>query len=298
VRPRVAVIVVSFNDAGTVAQTIGSLGRQTALPEISGVILADDASRDGTVDRAAEAWQHEVPFSVSANSTNIGQWPNLNRALREAAALADWALILHADDYVESVWAEALMERIERCADDIASICTSWNVLTDNGAIEPGESGEGVVRVDGGTEAVVDTMMRGCWWKISGAALRLRAFADVGDFDARYPQSGDWEWLLRALQKGWAFEYLPRSLVNYRLHAASMSSRAMREDLEITEALSVLDRYAMLLPRETRARFLMMRMRFLARRTARAVMRADLPRVRVAARTGVRIASSARRHLL
>lgn len=292
---RITVLVLAYNDGQTIEQALDSIAAQTGIGAIDRVVLADDASSDNTVVRANTRFPAIVTW---ANGTNTGQWPNLNHALRESSARAEWVVVLHADDYAEKDWIAVLAERIEACSTDVASICCSWNVVRDGKVIERGENANSpAVRIVGGATSVADTVVRGCWWKISGAAIRMRAFEDVGDFDAAFPQSGDWEWLLRALHKGWTFEYMPLSLVNYRLHPASVSSRAMQEDLEITESLAILDRYAALLTRAQRRSFLLRRCGFVAKRAARALLRGDLHRIGVAARTGLRIARSARRHL-
>ncbi|MGQ0561624.1 MAG: glycosyltransferase family 2 protein [Gemmatimonadota bacterium] len=296
---RALVIITSYNDARTVAATIASVAAQGGIERVLEVALLDDASGDDTVAQARGAWTGPTRFTVVATPHNLGPWANLNRALEYAAAHADWAIVLHADDTAEPGWIAALLERSANCPDDVASISSSWNVLWADGSRMGGENTAGSHRrIDGGPAAVADTLMRGCWWKLSGAAIRTRAYQDAGAFDARYPQCGDWEWLLRVLDRGWAIEYIPRSLVTYRQHGATMSTRAMREDLEITDALRLLDRYAAVMARAQRGRFIARRARYLGRRIARAVYNYDIPRIRTALRTAAQVAHSARRHLL
>src|SRR5439155_4241151 len=91
------------------------------------------------------------------------------------------------------------------------------------------------------------TLMRGCWWHVSGCAIRIEAFENIGGFDANMPQLGDWEWLLRCLAAGWSVEYVPTTLIRYRQTPASVSSVSFRVDRDIRESLSIISRYSHLL---------------------------------------------------
>lgn len=297
--PRIAIIITSYNDAATIAETVASIGAQRGIERIMELALFDDASRDDSVATARAAWPADVPLLVIDTPANLGPWPNLNRALQYGATIADWIIVMHADDSVEPGWLDALITRIDACPEDVASMSSSWNMLHADGTRVPGEdSSTPYHRIEGSTEALTDTVMKGCWWKLSGAAIRGRAFQDIGDFDGVYAQCGDWEWLLRALAKGWAIEYIPRSYLNYRQHGATMSTRALRDDVEITDALRVLDRYAGSLSRGARFRFLAQRAGFLVRRFGRGVLNRDTQRMASALRTSTRVARSFGRHVL
>lgn len=55
-------------------------------------------------------------------------------------------------------------------------------------------------------------------------------------------QLGDWEWLLRCLARAWSVEYIPRTLIRYRQHEASVSTLSFRMDPDISESLEVMER--------------------------------------------------------
>ena len=120
--------------------------------------------------------------------------------------------------------------------------------------------------------------MRGCWWHISGCAIRLKAFDDVGEFDARMAALGDWEWLLRSLAHGWSVEYIPRTLIRYRQHEASVSALSFRMDHDIRDSLEIIGRHAAVLSRWDTLALHGRRMRSCARRLARAVFQLDVRR--------------------
>jgi hypothetical protein len=60
-------------------------------------------------------------------------------------------------------------------------------------------------------------------------------------------QKRDWDFLLRLLAAGWDIEYLPRTLMRYRLHKASASAFAFQTHLDIEESLQVIQKHAAVL---------------------------------------------------
>ena len=291
---RAAVVILSYNDAATIGEAVRSVALQERAPELHALVLADDGSRDDTVARA-QAAHGSLPLQVLRAERNQGQWPNLNRALHALEADVEWVLILHADDIAVAGWVDAMLTRIGSCEDDVASICSSWDMLYADGLDRTGEQHDDPVRlIRGGEEAVHDTLLSGCWWKISGAALRLSAFRKVGPFDAAVPHCGDWDWSMRALARGWSFEYLPRVYVHYRQHATTISSASLRDDVEIADAMTVIDRFGYTLSRREVVRFHTRHGYFVLRRMARGLQRRDMRRVLTSLRTWSKLG----RHLM
>jgi GT2 family glycosyltransferase len=281
-----AVIVLSHNDAAHVGEAVTSIVNQWGRARMTALVLADDASRDQTIDHARAAVADAVPLVVLQADHNLGQWENLNRAMRHAATLADWIFILHADDIAVDGWAEALLERAGVCGDDVASISTSWDMLYGDRIEHTGENAADEVRlIRGSREAVRDTLLSGCWWKISGAAVRAKAFAEVGDFDPRVPHAADWEWSLRALKNGWSFEYIPRVHTVYRQHEGTVSTSSFRDDVDIRDAVLVGERFRNALTGRERIRFYGSYTKHALRRMLRGMTRADGRRIATSLRT-------------
>jgi glycosyltransferase involved in cell wall biosynthesis len=282
---RVAVLILSYNDSATIAETVRSVVQQRRRPELAAILLADDASRDDSVARAHAA-AGDAQLHVLPTPQNFGPWPNLNRSLHYAGTLADWALILHADDIAKEGWLDALWTRIDRCGEEVATISTSWDMLFGEDVHNTGEDHDDEVRVIKGSRAAVhDTLLSGCWWKISGAAVRTRAFAQIGDFDSSVPQCADWDWTMRALDQGWSIEYIPRVHTIYRQHAATMSTAALRTDLDIRDAITVLDRFGHTLGKRELVGYHAQRGKYALRRMARGLLKGDARRVATSLRT-------------
>src|SRR3954447_17587054 len=94
---RHAILVPAHNSAATIGETLQSLLRQD-LSAIGAIYLADDASTDATVAIARTVWQSTIPLIVLTQERNLGQWKNVNAAMRQIPDQAGWVHILHSDD--------------------------------------------------------------------------------------------------------------------------------------------------------------------------------------------------------
>src|SRR5262249_46924076 len=127
----------------------------------------------------------------------------------------------------------------------VASLCCSWNSIDADGIVGPGENEARIETIRGSEEAVRDTLLRGCWWHISGCAIRRAAFLNIGDFSNLFPYCADWEWLLRALSRRWSVLYIARSFINYRQVATSVASQSFAKNIDISEAFTILKQYSL-----------------------------------------------------
>jgi glycosyltransferase involved in cell wall biosynthesis len=264
-----------------VGETLGSLIDQgQGLERVASVWVVDDCSSDDTLSLANAMWSAAVPLKVLKAEQNRGQWVNTNDAVARIQAFAEWILVLHSDDVAKRNWLDLMLERISQCDASVATICSSWDEWRPDGSVVQGEDDvlRPVETIRGNRVSVRDTLVRGCWWHISGSAIRLKAFDDIGGFDTTMPQLGDWEWLLRCLARGWSVEYVPRTLIRYRQHEASVSARSFRTDRDIRESLEIIRRHPAVLSSWDVLRLHGERIRSCLHRMARAVLRRDVPR--------------------
>jgi glycosyltransferase involved in cell wall biosynthesis len=109
----VTVIIPAYNEAGTIAETIRSIQRQTVQPR--GVIVVDDCSSDGTGDRA-----RALGATVIRPPTNTG-----SKAGAQNAALlhvrSDFTLAVDADTVLADDGIERLLAAIDN--KNVASAC-------------------------------------------------------------------------------------------------------------------------------------------------------------------------------
>lgn len=271
----IGIVIPSHNRASSIASTLKTVFDQDAgLEGIHGVYLADDCSDDATVSVACGAWGASPRLTVLRSARNLGTYGNVNNAIERLAATHDWLLFLHDDDLARSNWLASTVGRIRTCGASVATICSSWDSIRADGVVEPGEDDprRPVEVVAGGPKAVRSTLLRGCWWHFSGCAVRTRAFQAIGPFDPDLPQCADWEWLLRCLSAGWSVEYIPRTLIGYRQHHASVSTRSFQSHRDVLESLTIVDRHGAVLESWDRVRLHARLIEFLLRRSVRAAV--------------------------
>jgi glycosyltransferase involved in cell wall biosynthesis len=274
-KKRIAILVPTYNCSTTLETTLKSLqGQSCLLQYIQAVYIADDCSQDQTTKLAQAIWKAEVPLKLLKSNKNLGERGNVNRALETIGHSIDWVLILHSDDIANPNWLDLMASRIESCSDNVGSICSSWDNLMVDGSVIPGEDNldRPIEVIQGNDESLKSTLVRGCWWHISGCAIRMKTFEDIGSFNVVLPQLGDWEWLLRCLHHGWAVEYIPRTLILYRQHSASVSSESYRTHRDITESLGIVRQYSHLLSTQEYLNFHSTKMNYLIRRAGRSLL--------------------------
>lgn len=268
----------SYNSAATIGDTVRSLLSQD-LPlkkAVSGVYLADDCSTDDTVGVATRMWNSDVALHVVTRARNVGECLNVSTAFAEFDR-AEWALILHPDDIAKPNWLSELVPRIRDASPTTASICSSWDDLLPDESVRPGEDVPGMIvpPIRGEAGSVRATLLKGCWWHISGCAIRVSAFADVGGLDPDFPYHGDWEWLLRCLERGWTVEYVPRTLILYRVRPDSSSANHVATNGDIRARLRLFRAYRTFLSDRDLATLHLRQVAYAARRGVRAALRAD-----------------------
>ncbi len=272
-----AIVMPAYNAATTIQETLQSFQRcQPEINTISGIYLTDDHSFDNTVELAQTIWQSsQPPLIIYRLPQNSGQWVALNNSIRRAIEEgADWVLCLHADDIAKDNWLRQMFAAIEQAPTTVASVCSSYDVFYPDGRVVPGENNleRSLEIVEGSPAKVRHTLQVGCWWHISGCAIRSAAFHSIGDFDQRYAYYGDWDWLLRAQACKWAISYIPLSLIDYRQHEASVSSRMTRNTTRIEEQIDLINKFSAHLSRRDHLRWHILHAYFAVRRVGRDIL--------------------------
>src|SRR5262249_8716912 len=159
----------------------------------------------------------------------------------------EWFLVLHADDLAKPGWLATLLNHAESADPRVASICTSWDSLSEDGAISQGDNLEPptVERIVGNDASVLRTLRVGCWWHISGCVTRVQIYRETGGRSAELPLAGDWDFLLRLLGANWDVTYIPQALMTYRINPGGVSSISFRQHKDVYERLTVLQRHQM-----------------------------------------------------
>jgi hypothetical protein len=222
---------------------------------------------------------------VWRNDVNLGERATLNRAFERLKTELDWVYLIHADDLAKPNWIQLYLERISRCGPRVVSVSSSWDTwFPEKDTIVPGEDdlSRDFQVITGTRDAVVGTLDRGCWWRISGCVIHLQKFFECGDFRPDLPVVGDLEWSLRALKNGYSIEFIPRTSVLYRQHATSISTESSRTAKDLYELMFLYKTYyddGYLSSSKWRA-FRLNMARLVSKRIVRGIIRQDLKGVR------------------
>jgi glycosyltransferase involved in cell wall biosynthesis len=241
-----AIIIPAFNAAVTIGETLRSVQACPGLAKVGAIFVCDDASSDATAAEAMRAWSGSPKLTFWRNASNLGERSTVNAAFERLRGNFEWAFILHADDVVKENWIELYLDRVRGAGPKVASICSSYDCWYPKAnRIDPGEddSSRDLEIIRGGRESVLGTLKSGCWWHISGCAIRVEHFLQIGGFQPHMPQLGDFEWLLRCLKLGFDIEYIPRTTMRYRMHPSSVSSISFRRGQDLIERLEIFGTY-------------------------------------------------------
>lgn len=269
-RKSLAVLVPSFNSTATIESTLRAiLDRAEELQRhVDFVMLSDDGSRDDTVALAERVWgDGPVPLVVRRAERNVGEYRNVNGAFAAMPGHIEWVLIMHADNEPLPGWVDLLARECARADDKVASICGSWHVVMDGRVKHLGDprGPDHVERIAAGTESVRSTLLRGCWWHNSTAAVRVAAWRAVGGHPQQTPLEGtlqvlgvrpvpeppprmlrikgDWDTLLRFLESGWDVLYVAHPLIRYIEVTTSVSAGSFAWHGDLIETLQVARRH-------------------------------------------------------
>lgn len=245
-KPTKAIIIPAYNAAVTIAETLRSVAACHGIDEIDQIFVCDDASTDNTANCARDAWIGPPELTVVSNEKNLGERRTVNVTIERIKDAYEWIFLPHADDVVKKNWIELYLPRIDGADSRVASICSSydcWYQDIDKISLGSDDYSRDVELIKGSFESVAGTLKAGCWWHISGCAIQVSSFLEIGGFHPDMPQLGDLEWLLRCLKKEYDILYIPRTTMLYRMHSGSVSSNSFRSGQDLAERLDIYGKY-------------------------------------------------------
>jgi GT2 family glycosyltransferase len=220
-RPRVAVVVPSWNGREHLDQVLESLAEQRYRDFET--IVVDNGSTDGSVAHLAEAWPD---VRVVALDDNRGFAAAVNVGIESSTA--EFVALVNNDVELEPGWLEIAVDALDRHpgAGSVASKLLEWsrrNVLDGAGDLV-GWDGYCVRRGKGERDrGQYDGSPRVLSACAAAALYRRRALDDVGSFDESFfAYIEDVDWGLRAQLAGWDCIYEPTA-VAYHVGGASSS---------------------------------------------------------------------------
>lgn len=227
-RPAVSILIPAYNAQSYLAETLESALDQTFRS--FEIIVVDDGSTD---DTRAIAERYRARGVSVLTQPNAGAAAARNRGL--SAARGKLIALLDSDDVWERDCLHTMVGFLESHPDVSVAFCDSLFFG------ETPFAGKTYQQIYPPSPPITFTKVAGCVSHIClDAILRREVFDRVGMFDETLLAAEDFDLWLRVLHAGCRIEPIPRVLVRYRRHGASVSAQSTRAH---SAALQVLEKW-------------------------------------------------------
>lgn len=224
-QPLVSVVVVTYNSAKFIVETLDSIKNQT-YQNIE-LIISDDCSKDNTVEICI-SWRQKnrsrfVDFKIITVPQNTGTAGNANRAWRVSSG--NWIKYIAGDDMLVG---DAIQSYIDFVSDD-KMVCFA-DAIHFKGNLSEGNCfykmtplqyvafGKGVSCKTQYSILKKQLIGNGPTFFVNKEVLEK-----IGGFDERYPLMDDYPLMLRISRAGYKFFTMPKATILYRNHSDSVS---------------------------------------------------------------------------
>lgn len=225
--PAVSVVIPAKNAAAYIGETIDSALMQGGVSEI---IVVDDGSTDGT-----EAIVRAIRDPRLRLMRNDASGVSAARNLGARNARGDWLVFLDADDRLRPD-AVATLLAAAKTAPHAVLVYGDYNTIDSAGQTigrrdllkrRQKPSGHVLERLASGNFIVNGGIM----------LVRAEAFRATGGFDVSLRYCEDWHCWCRLAATG-EFAYVPKLLLDYRLHTANTMNAAVRTPQDFFPAVA------------------------------------------------------------
>lgn len=227
----VSVIVITYNSAKYVLQTLESVKRQT-YRDIE-LIVSDDCSADDTVS-ICNRWVSEnksifKDAKVIQTPQNGGICRNYNYALKNARG--EWIKYIAGDDILEDIC-------IERFVANIKPDTFLYTCITKHLQNETGEVMQYATRVPDTSAWRQARFMLKYLFGINGPTIFVERqhLLKVGGFEEKYLMIEDWPIAIRFATNGWRIGIVNEALVYWRIYGDSISHSNFSFAISLREA--------------------------------------------------------------
>ncbi|HVF41304.1 MAG TPA: glycosyltransferase family 2 protein [Gemmatimonadaceae bacterium] len=210
-RPRVSVVIPTFQSELRIGSTLSRLKRQTFTD--FEIIVVNDGSTDQTSDIVTGLMKSDPRIRLLEQA---GKGIAAARNLGIDAARGDAVAFLDDDDLWHPTKLELQVARLDSIP--TAAVVSCFSALVDPGGRLLGWRWGGTTEGD-----VYREMLE--WDMISGGSVALvarRALEEAGGFDSSLPDRADWDLWIR-LARVHPFTCVPRALVGYTRRTGSVS---------------------------------------------------------------------------
>lgn len=225
--PLVSIVVVSYNAADTVIETLESVRNQT-YDNIE-LILSDDCSKDDTVKLAKEWFtKNSFVFREGAQlltaDVNQGVCANFNKAIRSSKG--EWVKIIAADDIL-----------LPNCCADYVDYSTSHpeaqfissyismynNCFEEDKCMIKQFAAKDMTFFDKDCKEQLKQMAYQIYVTAPSMFFSKKVFNEIGGFDERYSYE-DHPFYINLLEHGYKLYFMPKLTAGYRVHDSMYNS--------------------------------------------------------------------------
>lgn len=226
-RPKVSIIVPTYNYGQFITKTLASVAAQTF--QDYEVLIIDNASEDDTTNIVKRWTESDSRFRYHRNASNLGLFASCNIGFDTSRGT--YLVLLSADDYWEDSFLEKSVAALDANPDCSFSYSAWRNFNTLAGSDETNTVGYIAPPKASGIYDETAPLLAHNWITNSITLIRKDLCAKIGGYvHPRLCHLGDWFLWLRLLTQGPAY-YINESLGNYRLHSSSESSRLINSNL-------------------------------------------------------------------
>jgi glycosyltransferase involved in cell wall biosynthesis len=227
---KISVCLPVFNGEKYLEQAIESVLAQTF--ENFELLIADDASTDGSSTIIARYAASDARIKSWANQSNVGLFQNYNECMRKARG--NFIKPFAQDDCFD----KSILERMQQVLEDKPSValvsCAKQWIGPDNQVIEAKNDSEKKILTPfdqdtylSATEAIVESLDKFINWLGEPCSVMFRREHIGYGFDTRFKQIGDLEYSYRLLQNG-DYYFLSDRLCSFRKHLESTTNKNNR----------------------------------------------------------------------
>ena len=237
--PLVSIIVVAYNSADTIIETLESIRNQT-YKNIE-LIISDDASVDNTVELANE-WLKENKSGFKHTrlidyKNNTGLPANCNRGIR--VAKGEWIKIIAADDLL---YPDCIESNIQYASENteselIFSKISRFGSNSDNSGLQI-EYPYGKYKLFFEKDVSTQQKMLLTFNSLNApsACIKKSVFDAIGLFDEYYHFMEDYPFWIKASRRNYKFHFIDKATVKYRMNESiSVSSKNWANELFLKE---------------------------------------------------------------
>ena len=210
---RVSVVMSVFNGGNWLKYSVESILNQTFRD--FEFIIVDDGSTDSSIDILNYYQSIDKRIKI-IRKKNTGLYDSLNVGIKSAES--EWIARIDSDDTSESTRLEKQYHLALKLGKKFI-IGTNLNIIDSNGSIV---SEYKYPKTHKGLKNNLLTLNR--FFATSSAFFNFSIFEKLGGYRLHYKRSGDYDFWLRALSKGYQFRCLQQPLVFIRKHENSLSS--------------------------------------------------------------------------